>query len=135
MDFQDMSADLLARSNFLNCLAQKNRRKIRAAVRGVQRARFDLDDAVQVFLLAANAAIDTARTEDDGRGNNDPEAWCAWRGMLAVKDAVRNTMGRQKRMTPAARDARRRMFYAHSLSQVPEEGERFFYADPNDYAD
>lgn len=126
MDFQMMRSDPQQRNAFLGRLAADNGSKIRHALHEVRRAIFDVDDAVQAFLIGANAAIDTARTEDDGRGKNDPAAWCAWRGMMAVKAALRNVRGRSDRQTQTE-TGKRAMYYAE---EAP-----LHYADPNNYAD
>lgn len=95
-----------------------------------------LDEARQAFLITANVALDTARTEDDGRGSNDPAAWCAWRGMLAVKEVMRKRRGRQGRAS-IKQNAEKKMIYTGSLSEMIGENESasLYYADPNDYAD
>lgn len=131
-----MRNDPQLRNAFLANLAQNNRRKISAVVRDVRRAIFDLDDAMQAFLIGANRALDTARTEDDGRGHNDPEAYCAWRGMLSVREAMRNVRGRAERPSIKQR-AEKRAIYTGALADSIDdnEGASLFYADPNDYAD
>lgn len=136
LDFDAMRLDRQARNAFLADLAYRNRRKINAVVRDVRRAIFDLDDAMQAFLIGANRALDTARTEDDGRGHNDPQAYCAWQGMLAVREAMRNVRGRQTRPCIKQR-AERQTIYTGGLSEVVDDNEAcsLFYADPNDYAD
>ncbi len=116
-------------------LATKNRRKISAVVRDIRCAIFDLDDAMQAFLIGANRALDAARTQDDGRGHNDPEAYCAWRGMLAVRESMRNVRGRQGR--PCIKQhAEARVIHTGALANTFEGNEAgsLFYADPNDYA-
>lgn len=54
-------------------------------------------DLQQAFLLGANAALDKAREEDDGRGKNDYTAYCSWSGMNAVKDRIRQAIRRTQR--------------------------------------
>ncbi|MHB8296145.1 MAG: hypothetical protein ACYDH5_16315 [Acidimicrobiales bacterium] len=124
------------RNTFLSDLAQRNRYKVRAVIRDVRRAIFDLDDAMQAFLIGANRALDTARTEDDGRGHNDPEAYCTWRGMLAVKEAIRQQHGRHDRPSIKQR-AERGTIYAGAVAKKIDDNESacLFYADPNDYAE
>lgn len=94
-----------------------------------------LDEARQAFLITANRALDTARTEDDGRGNNDPEAWCAWRGMMAVKEIIRKQRGRNNGACHKQK-AERKTIYTGGLSEMIGENESgsLYYADPNDYA-
>ena len=120
-NFLLMRANPEMRSDFLERLCAENRALIRHAAKGKCSATFGYDDAEQLFLLGANAAIDTARTEDDGRGRNDPEAWCQYKAMLAVREGLRNIIGRR---------------YPRPIS-VPYKYEEksMRYADPNDYAD
>lgn len=136
MDIERIRHNAQERNAFLMTIATKNRRKIGAVVRDVRRASFDLDDAMQAFLIGANRALDTARTEDDGRGHNDPKAYCAWRGMLAVREAMRNVRGRSARPSIKQR-AEARVIHTGALADTFEENEgaSLFYADPNDYAD
>lgn len=126
-DFLLMRADPEKRSAFLAALALKNRGCIRAVVKEARNAIFDNDDATQLFLIAANAAVDTALIADDGRGANDPEAWCRTKAMWAVRDGLRAAMGRVRR------DRRFRV----RLLEVPYKHDEssLHYADPNDYAD
>lgn len=137
--FSVMRTDPKMRDAFLAELAAANRNRIKAYLGDSRRAMFDVDDAMSVFLVAANRALDIARTEDDGRGKNDPAAWCAWRGMMAVKAAVREARGRYSRHPCIRQRAESRMVYTGSFSQVIDsdenEGASIYYADPNNYAD
>lgn len=124
------------RNAFLAMLARQNRRKICAIVRDARRATFDFDDAVQAFLIGANLALDTARTEDDGRGGNDPQAYCAWKGMLAVREAMRSVRGRSDR--PCIKQhAQARTVYTGALWDVIDDndGASLYFAERIDYAD
>lgn len=96
-----------------------------------------IDEARQAFLITANRALDTAREQDDGRGHNDPEAWCAWRGMLAVREVMRKRRGRGGRAS-IKQHAEARTIYTGAFSELvsgENEGASLYYADPNDYAD
>lgn len=140
------------REAFLARLAQRHDAAI---VRTVTRAGGPeylnlIDEARQAFLIRANTALDSAREQDDGRGRNDPAAWCAWCGMLAVKEIVRKKRGRYDRASikqraenqmlyagdvrPNSRRARRSGGNYHDQNTISAE-ESIYFADPNDYAE
>ncbi len=54
-------------------------------------------DLQQAFLLGAFNAISRFRSEDDGRGKNDFAGFCAWTGMNAVLDRIRQAAREVKR--------------------------------------
>jgi hypothetical protein len=61
--------------------------------------QFDVSMASQEFLIAANKAIDSARLEDDGRGKNNPIAWCGYSGLLGVRRAIYRLQQTNERQT------------------------------------
>lgn len=93
------TAELLAirsnpvlRDDFLKRLAAACRPQIAAIImRGLGKDNGIIDgEARQIFMLTASEAIDSARTEDDGRGQNDPVKWATWRGLNAVRQLLRD---------------------------------------------
>lgn len=76
-------------------------------------------EASQAFLAAASQAIDSARLDDDGRGKNDPMAWCMWRGLNAVRDEVRKHRGRPDRPSIRQRQEQN-LVYASDLEAGEE---------------
>lgn len=127
------------REAFLCALLKGHDAAILSVIRGSGRPEYLnlLDEARQAFLMTANRALDTARDQDDGRGGNDPEKWCAWRGMMAVKEVMRQHYGRAGRAS-IKQNHGIRMVYTGSFSEMvtgENEGASIYYADPNDYAD
>ena len=98
LDALTYRTDPVARNRFLEELLHRYDRRIRAILGRNKHPLCELDDCRQAFLIAANTALQIARDVDDGRGQNSVEGWCAWRGLNAVRDSVRNNnVGRSNR--------------------------------------
>jgi len=132
------------RSEFLETILKKHEPRLRSIVQIGCKGQYRnlLDEARQAFLMAANAALETARDVDDGRGRNSLELWCVWRGLNSVRDFVRNEMtGRIGRKSMRQR-VNANMVHLSSLNygHTHDESntdtiEARIFVDPNDYAE
>lgn len=140
-EFAAMRLDHYRREDFLAWLSRMNSRNIARIARAMAGiwATWDIisGEATQAFLMAANRAIDSAKIEDDGRGKNDPVAWCAWKGLNGVRDYIRSEFGTATRMSARHEIVRNTIneteLYAKLEPEYRTRQVAALFRDPSDY--